>query len=183
MMLVRVPLLSGLALLSACAAQGPFPSLAPRAVERGLAGGSAPAPCPIESGAAGTAESAPAPAPVPSDPALRGRVAELLAQARSGQAAFAEILPQAERGVGRAGAAGSDAWVSAQQDISRLEAARSRTVDALTELDSLSIARSAPGASNPEDLEAVVQAEEEARALAERQQAELSRLSGQLSAP
>ncbi len=167
--------------LSACASQGPFPSLAPRAVERGLAGGSAAAPCPDEEAAREVAQALPA--PLPSDPQLRARVTALLAQARQGQTAFAELLPRAERGAARAGAPGSEPWIAAQQEISRLEAARARTADAVAELDTLSIRRPADGAVNEDDYQAVLQAEAEARTLADRQQAEVDRLSALIGEP
>jgi Meckel syndrome type 1 protein len=173
---MRTPFLALFLSLTACAAQGPFPSLAPRAAERGLAGGSAPAPCPAD--AAAQAEVAEAqPVPTPSDPALRARLAALLDQARQGQRSFAEILPRVASSAALAGAAGSDSWIAAQQEISRLDVARTRTADAVAELDSLSIPRAADRSLNAEDYEAVLQAEEEARAIAERQQAELGRLS------
>ncbi len=168
--------------LSGCAAQGDFPSLAPRAAERGLAGGSAPAPCAVGEPAQPTPV-AQAPAPPVSDPQLRTRVTELLQAARAGQAEFQAILRRADTAVARAGATGSEAWVEAQQELSRLSAARSRTADALAELDALGISRSAQRSVNEEDYQALVQAESEARGLTERQQTELDRLSGQLRAP
>jgi hypothetical protein len=177
----RSALLLATASLSACATQGDFPSLAPRAAERGLAGGSAPAPCAGAAPASVTV--ARAPSPLPTDPQLRARVAELIGAARAGQTEFASILPGAERAVARAGSAGSELWVEAQQEISRLAAARSRTADALTEIDALGIRRSAERNINADDYQAVLQAESEARALAERQEAELNRLSRRLSAP
>jgi hypothetical protein len=166
--------------LSACAAQGSFPSLAARAAERGQAGGSAPALCP-EVDAPDPAAVASAPAPPPSDPQLRSRITELLAQARAGQTEFASLLPRAQAAIGRSGAAESEAWIEAQQQLSRLEAARARTVDALAELDSLGISRSAGAAATAnQDRTAIAQAEDEVRALAEAQQTELARLSAQL---
>ncbi len=167
--------------LTGCAAQGDFPSLAPRAIERGLAGGSAPAPCAVDESAPASA-AGPA-APPPNDRQLRARIAELAEAARAGQTEFQAVLPSAETAVARAGAAGSELWVAAQLELSRLEAARARTADALAELDALGLRRSAGGAISAGDQQAIAQAEAEARALAERQQAELQRLSGRLSAP
>jgi hypothetical protein len=173
--LVALPLLSG------CAAQGPFPSLAPRAVERDLTGGSAPVGCPDIG--------APAPEPPPStlppanaDPQLGARAAELLAAAQAGQADFAAALPTARAAAEGAGAAGTESWVAAQLEISRLEAARARTVDALAELDALAIRRSDVPVSD-EDYEAVLAAVEEVRALTQAQQAELDSIRGLLSEP
>jgi hypothetical protein len=180
---MRIVLLPIVLSLTACAAQGPFPSLAPRAAERGLAGGSALAPCPADAAAETEVAEAAAPASVPSDPALRARVAALLDQARQGQRSFAEVLPRAASSAARAGTAGSDSWITAQQEISRLDVARTRTADAVAELDSLSIPRAADRSLNPEDYDAVLQAEEEARTIAERQQAEIGRLSELAGAP
>nr|WP_295370968.1 hypothetical protein [uncultured Sphingosinicella sp.] len=183
--LFRVFSLSALALpvLGGCATQGDFPSLAPRQVERDLTGGSAPIGCPGTEGEAAPVQQAEAqPAPVNPDPQLGARVAELLASARRGQSEFAAVLPAANRAAARAGAAGSENWIAAQQEISRLESARTRTVDALAELDALAIRRSdAPVAEA--DYQAVLSAAEEVRRLSEAQQAELARIGGRITAP
>lgn len=181
MQLRLLPALIAMPILGACATQGSFPSLAPRAVERDLTGGSAPAGCP---GVVETAPAAPPPPPPPvnPDPQLGARTAELLAAARAGQQAFADALPAAEAAAARAGAAGSDSWVAAQQEISRLEAARARTVDALAELDALAIRRADVPVSEA-DYQAVIAAAEEARALAQTQQADLDRIAARVSAP
>lgn len=176
-------LLLAAASLAGCAAQDNFPSLAPRAAERGLAGGgSAPAPCPVP-GEPAAAPIARAIAPAPSDPQLRARVAELIGMARAGQAEFAALLPRAEQAVAAAGTAESDAWVEAQQEVSRLSAARARTTDALAELDTLRLRGEAEGRANEADLRAVLEAEDEARSLAERQSDALDRLFGLLGEP
>jgi hypothetical protein len=172
---VALPLLGG------CAAQGPFPSLAPRAVEGNLTCRSGAAGCPDVD--AGAPQAAPAASPpINADPQLGARVAELLAAAQAGQADFAASLPAARAAAEGAGAAGTDSWVAAQQEISRLEAARARTVDALAELDALAIRRSDAPVSEA-DYQAVLAAVEEARALAETQQAELDRITGLISNP
>ena len=168
------------ALLAACAPQGEFPSLAPRAVERDFAGTPAPPCMPPGSKPAAPPAAAPAAAPVPSDPILAARVTALVEQGRRGQSSFATQLAGARASSRRAGAAGSEAWIAAQQDISRLEAARALTVDALAELDSLLLARSnAP--TSAQDRDALLAAAEEVRRLAEAQQAEVDRLSAPLS--
>ncbi|MDP9415403.1 MAG: hypothetical protein M3Q08_15255, partial [Pseudomonadota bacterium] len=69
------------ALLTACASQGEFPSLAPRAVERELSGAPAPPCLPPGTTAEPAPAPAPAPPPLPSDPALAARTAALLEQA------------------------------------------------------------------------------------------------------
>jgi hypothetical protein len=178
---VLPPALAALPLLAACAAQGPFPSLAPRAVERDLTGGSAPADCPDAADRGTEMAEAPAP-PVSPDPQLGARVFELLAAARAGQAAFAEALPRARVAAQGAGAPGSETWIAAQQEISRLEAARARTMDALAELDALAIRRS-DGAVSETDYQAVLAAAEEVRNLVQAQQSELDRIAALVSAP
>ena len=171
--------LLALPLVGGCAAQGTFPSLAPRAVERDLTGGSAPAGCPdIRAPAADPTLAAPP--PVNPDPQLGARTAELLAAARAGQADFAGALPQARAAAERAGTVGSESWVAAQLEISRLEAARARSVDALAELDSLAIRRSGVPVSE-EDYQAVLAAAQEVRALTQAQQAELDRIAALVS--
>lgn len=181
---VSPPLLLALPLLGACASQGEFPSLAPRAVERDLTGGSEPAGCPdsdVGTSAAGAAPETPA-LPANPDPQLGARVAELLAAARAGQSTFADALPRANASAARAGAAGSETWIAAQQEMSRLEAARTRTADALAELDALAIRRSdAP--VRKADYQSLMAAAGEVRALAQAQEAELDRLAGLISEP
>jgi hypothetical protein len=172
-----------LPLLGGCATGGDFPSLAPRQVERDLTGGSAPIRCPgTEIEAAPVQQAEARPAPVNPDPQLGARVAELLTAARRGQSDFAAALPAANRAAARAGAAGSENWIAAQQQISRLEAARTRTVDALAELDALAIRRSDVPVAEA-DYQAVLAAAEEVRRLSEGQQAELARLGGRITSP
>ena len=155
-----------LALLAGCAPSGSFPSLAVRPIERELA----------------SEPQRPAPPEAPSDPQLVSRVAELLGQVRQGEAAFRTALRAAQRATASAGGAGSESWISAQQEISRLEAVRAPTVAALAELDALSVARSnVPTAVA--DYSALTAAAEEAETLAAAQRAEIDRLSGAVSAP
>jgi Meckel syndrome type 1 protein len=118
---------------------------------------------------------------VANDPQLAARISELAERARAGGRAFAALLPDAQGSVARAGAAGSEPWVQAQQLVSRLEGARSPTADALAELEALAIARSEDAGTSQEDRERVLAAVQEIRALAQAQRAELERLSGQLS--
>jgi hypothetical protein len=178
-MTVRFPLLlfSALTLLTGCAPQGEFPSLAPRAVEGEV---SPAANCRSEGTCADTAPAA-APAPIADDPQFAARLSELTERARAGNREFAALLPQAQRSAGRAGRAGSEPWIEAQQFVSRLEAARSATVDALAELDALAIGRSEDGGTSQRDRERVLAAAQEIRDLAEAQRAELDRLNRQLS--
>lgn len=152
-------LLSPLLLLATgCADQGEFPSLTPRPVER-LSNDE-----PVRI--------APVIAP---DPALGGRAAELLAQARRGHAEFQAALPAARVGVSRAGDPGTESWIEAQQAVSRLEGARARTVIALAQLDLLSVER-ARQPTNAGDMEALLTAVEAAQTLFASQQAEIDQM-------
>jgi hypothetical protein len=167
------------ALLSACAAAGDgTPSLAPRAAEYELSGRPVP---PCIAGAASGAPVTPAEAPPPADAQLAARVEALLADARQGQADFAALLPRAQASAARAGAAGTETWIAAQQELSRLEAARARTAAALAELDALILERLGARAANPQDLERLTAATEEVRGLAETQEAEIDTLDGALN--
>src|SRR6059058_860208 len=89
--------------LSACAFPGgPYPSLQPRAAE--AIDPRVPVERPMNER--------------PVTPALASRLAELVAQARSGDAAFAPAADQAERLAAAAGAPQSEGWVAAQQALS-----------------------------------------------------------------
>ena len=166
-------------LLSGCAARGDFPSLTPRAVEGELSPAAA---CRQNRDVAAAADAAPL-SPIPDDLELGTNLQRLIERARRGQREFAELLPSARRSAARAGRSGSEPWIEAQQLVSRLEAARSPTVDALAELEALGIQRSEDGATSPLDRERVLAAVQEIRTLAEGQRAELERLNAQLSAP
>ena len=129
--------------LAGCAADGDYPSLAVRPGE-------------VEQ-AADLPERQPT--PIPADAALTGDIERLLADARRGAAEFEAALPAAQAAVGRAGGAGSDSWVEAQQAVSRLEAARAATTRALADLDSLALQRAEAGRLGGEDrarLEALI---------------------------
>lgn len=154
--------LAGLAaaLAAGCVSQGPFPSLAPRPAER-------------EDWSEEPVRTAPA---IADDPALRARVAELLAEARAGARAFDADFGAAERAAAHAGPEGSDGWIEAQQAISRLDAARGQTGEALAELHQLRLARAGQPTSAA-DLAALDAASQEAEAIAARQQQRIDRLS------
>ena len=146
-------------LLAGCLSQGPFPSLAQREGER-LA---------IE-------EPVRAPVEVASDSGLRLRILELRAQAARGERAFDAAYGPAEAAVRAAGAAGSDSWIEAEQAISRLEAARGETMQALAELDRLAAGR-ADMPTNRDDIEALNGMMAVVQDIADRQQARIGRLS------
>lgn len=150
-------------LLAGCAARGPFPSLAPRAVER-----------------LGDGKPAVIPPAIPSEPGLAARVAELAAEARRGQVAFEAAFPAAAASVGRAGATASESWVVAQQAISRLEAARGPTLIALAQLDRLGVER-ASRPTSPADFQALLAALDSVAAMARAQTARIDRLRNALS--
>ena len=164
----RTPLAFLLALLfaSACAAPGPYPSLAPRPAEKLN---------PDEEERQPTAQ--------PDDPALAARIAGLEAEARAGAAEFDAALPAAEAAVGSAGAAGSDGWIEAQQAVSRLEAARARTTAALADLDQLALERAAAGTLGTGDRDRLRAATAAIQALADSQSERLLRLEERLSRP
>lgn len=182
-MRVLVRLLSTIAaaaLVAGCAAQGPFPSLAPRAVERELSGAPLP-PC-IEGAEAAeaAATSAPVPAPTVADPALVARIDQLLAAARQGDSAFGEALAAADTAASRAGDSGSESWIAAQIALSEAEMARTPTATALAELTALALEERA-GPANPLDRQAIERATEEVRSLADRQTERLEALKASLS--
>ncbi len=174
-----LPLALGAA-LSACAPQGSFPSLSPRAAEYELTGREAP-PC-----IAGAARPAAAPdgaaAPV-EDAQLAARIAELVGDARRGQSEFEEALPAARRAAGRAGASGSESWIAAQQALSRLEAAQAPTVNALAELEALVLSRSADTSTSAPDRQRLLDVAEEVRLIAAAQRTEIDAIAAALSGP
>ncbi|HYG48523.1 MAG TPA: hypothetical protein VD846_11360 [Allosphingosinicella sp.] len=149
-----------LAAASGCAAPGPYPSLAPR---------------PAEKAYADDADER-KPTPQPDDPALAAEIDRLLAAARAGAAEFDSALPAAQAAAGRAGAAGSDAWIEAQQALSRLEAARARTTAAQADLDRLAVERTSSGTLGEADSERLRAATVEIQTLADSQADRLQRL-------
>ena len=141
--------------LSACAAPGgPYPSLRPRAAE--AIDPRVPAERPLNDR--------------PVTPALASRLAELVAQARSGDAAFAPAADQAERLAAAAGAPQSEGWVAAQQALSVAAAARAPTASAIGDIDAIG-ANMLQGQSGiaPNDLAAIKRAGAEAGAIDQRQ--------------
>jgi hypothetical protein len=153
-----------LAALAGCVAEDGFPSLALRPAELNRS---------IEAPDRPRTE-------IPSDPALRARIAALVDQARGGDRDFAAALGAAEAAVTRAGAAGSESWVEAQLAVSRLEATRTATSRALAELDQLALAR-AEAATNSEDFAAIETALADVEAVAAAQQQRWDRLRGRLA--
>ena len=141
--------------LGACApAGGPFPSLQPRANET------------LDPRIAVVRPMNDRPVA----PALAGRLAELLSQARSGDAAFGPLAEQAERLAAAAGPPQSDSWVTAQQALSAALEARGPTVRALGDIDAIgaTMLQTQQGLA-PADLAAIQNAGAEAAAIDQRQ--------------
>jgi hypothetical protein len=151
--------------LGACAEGGAYPSLAPRPMEAELA----------------AADEAPRPPPLPDDPELQGRMMPLIAEARRGQAEFEVALPAARAAVARAGGAGSDGWVEAQQAVSRTEAARATTTGALADLDALTLAEARRRAVSESDLARMRAALAEIERIADRQHEAIAAMEESLS--
>ena len=150
------------ALLVSCAAQGSFPSLAPRPIERALA----------EETLRTPSETIAADA----DAKLVEQVAGFVAEARGGQSAFAAALPGARASAAASGDAGSENWIEAQQAISRLESARAPTVAALAELDRLAVVRVGTA-----DMAPIIAALDQVRAIADDQERQIGLLRESLS--
>ena len=132
------------AALGACApAGGPFPSLQPRAAEE------------ID-------PRVPVTRPMNDRPvtaALAARLGELVAQARSGDAAFAALADQAEKLAAAAGAPQSEGWVAAQEALTAAIAARKDTATALGDIDEIgAIALQTRQGIAPNDLSAIERA-------------------------
>jgi hypothetical protein len=143
------------AILSACApTSGPFPSLQPRAAE--AIDPRVPVVRPINDR--------------PVTPALANRLAELVAQARGGNAEFDSIASRAQRLAAAAGGPQSDSWVAAQQALSQAVAARDTTARALGDVDALgSTMLQTQGGLAPNDLAALQSAGAEVAAIDQRQ--------------
>src|SRR5688500_2142771 len=111
--------------LSGCMAEGPFPSLAQRDIER------QPLSEPVR--------------PIPivaDDAALRATLSELTRIARQADSDFSTAVGIAGSAARSAGGPGSDSWVVAQEQLSRAEAARAGTTRAMGDLDRLALDRS-----------------------------------------
>ena len=106
----------------------------------------------------------------PVDPALATHLAELVAQARSSDAAFQPAAAEAQRLAEAAGGAQSETWIAAEQALSRAIASRDATVQALGDIDTLGANRLQANAGlAPNDLEAIKSAGAEVGAIDDRQ--------------
>jgi hypothetical protein len=153
-----------IALLAGCAPQGDFPSLAPRPVEKAFADS---AEEPVRPVAA-------------DDPALPARLDTFVAAGRRGQADFDGDLEAARKAVARAGTSGSDSWIQAQQAISRVEAARSATANALADLDAFAIEQAKAHPLSPSDQDRIRRASEQLQAIAREQEEAVAALKSRL---
>lgn len=136
--------------LAGCADTGSgYPSLAPRPIEREVLQADGVPPVP---------PAAPAPAAPSAD------IAQIVAGARSADAAFRATLEKVRPAIeaGRSAPEGSEAWVVAQQAYSDADIARMPVADALAELDRRREAAASAGDSAGEAavLEALVQLQE-----------------------
>jgi hypothetical protein len=102
--------------------------------------------------------------------ALASRLAGLVAQARSGDAAFADAMGEAERLAAAAGAPHSEGWIAAQEALTAAIAAAGPTRNALGDIDEIgATALQTQGGIAPSDLAAIQSAAATAGAIAQRQ--------------
>lgn len=102
--------------------------------------------------------------------ALASRLAELVAEAHAGDAAFDSAADQAERLAAAAGAPQSEGWVAAQVALSSAAAARGPVGMALADIDALGAnALQTQGGIAPNDLAAIKSAGAEVAAIDQRQ--------------
>ena len=117
----------------------------------------------------------------PVDEALAGRLAALVAQARSGDAAFQPAAAEAERLASAAGERQSESWIAAQEALSAAIAAREPTADALGDIDALGASKLQVQAGlAPNDLAAIQSAAGEVRAIDQRQADMIAAIRGRL---
>ena len=118
----------------------------------------------------------------PADPALAARIAELMGQVRSGDAAFQAAAQNTEALASAAGPAQSESWIVAQEALSGLVAARGSVSRAIADLDALASERlAASGGILPGDLAAINAATSEAGAIGAQQAAIIDRLQARLN--
>jgi len=152
--------------LGACSAPGgPYPSLRPRAAE--TIDPRLPVSRPMNDR--------------PVSAALASRLAALVDQARSGNAAFESAVAEAERLSVSAGPPQSEGWIAAEEALTAAIAARRPTATALAEIDDLAgNALETQRGIAPNDLAAIQRAAAEAGALDERQAARVAAIQKRL---
>jgi hypothetical protein len=141
--------------LSACAAPGgPYPSLQPRAAE--AVDPRVPVVRPLNER--------------PVSALLAARLAALVEQAQSGDAAFDGAMTSAERLAAAAGAAQSETWIAAQEALTAAIAARRPTATALGDIDEIAATSLQTNRGiAPNDLAAIQRAAAEVGTLDRRQ--------------
>jgi hypothetical protein len=106
----------------------------------------------------------------PVSPALAGRLAALVNDAHSGDAAFDAAASQAESLAASAGAPQSESWITAQEALTAAIAARKPTATALADIDAIGgDALQTNAGIAPNDLAAIKSAAAEVGALDQRQ--------------
>jgi hypothetical protein len=117
----------------------------------------------------------------PVDPALAGKLAALIAQARAGDGAFQPAAAEADRLAAAAGERQSESWVAAQESLSAAIAARGPTARALGDIDALGATRLQEQAGlAPNDLAAIQNAGAEVAAIDKRQIDAIAAIRGRL---
>jgi glutathione S-transferase len=152
--------------LAACSAPGgPYPSLQPRAAE--AIDPRVPVETPMNDR--------------PVTPAVASRLAELVAQARAGDADFQSAAAQAEKLAAMAGAPQSESWVVAQEALTAADAARAPVGTALGDIDGIgAVALQTNGGIAPNDVGAIKAAAAEVRAIDEREAARIKAIQNRL---
>ena len=155
-------------MIAACARPnvGPEPSLAPRAAEA------------IDPRVA-------IPSDVPMgrvDPALASRLAALVGEANAALPAFNARLAEAERLAAVAGSSGSEAWIAAQQALSRVIEQHGATTRVAADIDELAAKRlTAQRWLAPADQQAISDAGAQVRVLSDAQADAIERLRSRTS--
>ena len=112
---------------------------------------------------------------------LAAKLAALLNQAEDGDRAYRAALGPAQTAVRAAGAARSESWITAQQQLSALESARAATTRAAAAIDALAgDAVKADRGIDADELYAIQRASQEADAMAARQASEIAALAARL---
>lgn len=152
--------------LSACSAPGgPYPSLQPRAAE--AIDPRVPVEKPLNDR--------------PVTPALASHLAELVANARSGDTEFETAADQAERLSASAGARQSESWVVAQQALTVAVVARGPVGSALADIDETgAVALQTHGGIAPSDLAAIKRAAAEVGQIDQHEAARVKAIQGRL---
>ena len=165
--MLRLTLIIALPLVAGCSiATSPEPSLAPRSAE------AIDPRIPIaDQTPAGTV-----------DPALAGRLSELVSTVRSAAPAFEAREAEASRLAAAAGPAASESWIAAEQALSRLVAQYGVTTAAAADIDGLAARRlEAQRWITPAERHAIEAAASDVGAISARQAEAIDRLKNQLA--